>query len=585
MKKSKTMICFLLVCCLLLGLLTACGSSESGTTQENAPASEEVSNAESSPAQSTETQTQPSAEAETAGESPEAETEQDTEAQTLSEPEPFVLPIVDEPTTLTLWMRTEPFTLAYPEIDINNVTFYKEMEDRTGIHLDIQGVVAFQADEQFNLMMVSDEYTDMIARFKTFYSAGVDAGIDNEIIIDLAELMDEYMPNYQYVLANNDTFRRDSTSADGHIGAANTLNYKTEGEQIGPVIRQDWLDELGMAAPVTYDEYYEVLKAFQANGHEGALALRWNGINSGSYLLAGFGAAGFYDDTAVAVPFLNIAGTVEFGPIMEGYKDYLILMNQWYAEGLIYSDFMSLDTSTYPQNLSNGTFGIAVVDRGQFTSTQLALESIDPDANLVGCKDARQNAEDVLHIQYIDHSVSDGYSITTSCDIPEIAAQYLDYLYTEEGSILAGYGVEGEGLTYDADGNPQMSELILHNETYPCTPAMVLYSSYGAPGVYDGSRYMGAYDQRTQEAVAIWDEDDQDWLYPYNASLTLEESETYAPILNDIYTYVSEMTLKFITGAEDPEAGWDDYVATIEAMGVDTIIEIKQTALERYLEN
>ncbi len=78
---------------------------------------------------------------------------------------------------------------------------------------------------------------------------------------------------------------------------------------------------------------------------------------------------------------------------------------------------------------------------------------------------------------------------------------------------------------------------------------------------------------------------DKDWLYPYNASLTLEESETYAPILNDIYTYVSEMTLKFITGAEDPETGWDDYVATIEAMGVDTIIEIKQTALERYLEN
>lgn len=136
---------------------------------------------------------------------------------------------------------------------------------------------------------------------------------------------------------------------------------------------------------------------------------------------------------------------------------------------------MSLDSSTYPQNLSNGTFGIAVVDRGQFTATQLALESADPGASLVGCKDARQNA------------------------------------------------------------------------------------------------------------VELWGEDDQDYLYPYYASLTVLESEEYASIESDIYTYVGEMTLKFITGAADPETEWDDYVATIEGMGVERIAEMKQDALERYL--
>lgn len=575
MKNVKRIVCLGLTAALTACLLTGCGG---GSAQSSGTAAQ------------SETQVSAVSDAAPVQESTAAATEASTleEAASIQEelpekPGEFALPITDTPTTLTLWMRTEPFTIAYPEIDVTNSTFYQEMERRTGIHLDITGVIAFQADEQFNLMVAGGDYTDMIGRFKTFYTAGIDAGIENNVIIDLGELMDEYMPNYQYALATNDTFRRDCTSAEGFIGAANTLFETTEGEQIGPVIRQDWLEEAGMESPVTYDEYYEVLKAFQDNGHDGALALRWSGINSGSYLVAGFGAAGFYDDTAVAVPFLNIDGTVEFGPVMDGYREYLKLMNQWYQEGLIYHDFMSLDSSTYPQNLSNGTFGIAVVDRGQFTATQLALESADPGADLVGCKDARQNADDVLHIQYVDHHVSDGYSITTACQTPELAAQYLDYLYTEDGSILAGYGIEGEGLTYDENGKPQMSDMILHNDTYPCTPAMVLYASYGAPGIFDGSRYMAAYDERTQNAVELWGEDDQDYLYPYNASLTVTESEEYASIESDIYTYVGEMTLKFITGAADPETEWDDYVATIEGMGVARIIEMKQDALERYL--
>lgn len=89
----------------------------------------------------------------------------------------------------------------------------------------------------------------------------------------------------------------------------------------------------------------------------------------------------------------------------------------------------------------------------------------------------------------------------TACENVEVSTRNLDYLYTVEGSILADYGVEGEGLTYDENGKPQMSELIRHNEKYPCIPVMVLYASYGAPGIYDGSRYMAAYDERTRKAL------------------------------------------------------------------------------------
>ena len=588
MKKFR-IFSLLLAVCLILSLLGACGSN--GSTAASTTEEEATSTAEA-PSSAAETEEAPAQETEETDAAIQTSAEETTEAgsvevaeeavEAIPEPEPFTLPITDEETTLTLWMRTEPFTIAYPDITMDTVTFYREMAERTNVNVEITGVIAFQAAENFNLMVASGDYCDMIGRFATFYTAGIDAGIDNGVIIDLSEYFDDYMVNYDYALKTNDTFRRDCTSAEGRVGAANTLYEITEGEQIGPCIRQDWLDELGLDLPVTYDDYYDVLKAFQDAGHDGALALRWNGVNSGNYLIAGFDAAGFFDDTEVSVPFLNIDGEVKFGAIEDGYRDYLELMNQWYSEGLIYQDFYSLDTSTYPENLSNGTFGIAVVDRGQMTSTQLSLEAAQPGADLVGLKDARQNAEDTLHIQYVTYNVSDGYSISTSCQDVETAAKYLDYLYTDEGSVLAGYGVEGEGLEYDAEGNPQFSDLVLHNDDYPCTPAMVKYATYGCPGIYDGSRYMGAYDERTASAVELWGEDDQEYLYPTNAGLTVDESDVYSNIMSEVRTYVQEMTLKFITGAESMDQ-WDTYVQTIEDMGIADAIEIKQDALDRYL--
>lgn len=572
MKKNR-LWAMLLVLCMMLSMFAACGTEETGTPESAEAAS--ISETAEAPAE------EPAIDPVESSTQEPVSTAEETEPE-IPAPEPFELPITEEETTLTLWMRTEPFTIAYPEITMDNATFYKEMAKRTNVNVEITGVIAFQASEQFNLMVASGEYCDLIGRFATFYTAGLDAGIDNSIIVDMGEFMEDYMPNYNYALQTNDVFRRDCTTAEGRIGAANSLFEISEGEQLGPVIRKDWLDDLGLEMPVTYDEYYEVLKAFQNAGHEGSLALRWDGINSGNYLLAGFGAAGFYDDTEVAVPFLNMEGEVVFGAMEEGYREYLQLMADWYAEGLVYQDFFSLDTATYPQNLSNGTFGISVIDRGQFTATQLALEAIDPDADLVGLKDARQNAEDILHIQYVDQTVSDGYSISTSCDNVEVAAKYLDYMYTQEGSILAGYGVEGEGLEYDAEGNPHFSDLVLHNDTYPCTPAMVLYATYGCPGIFDGSRYFEAYDARTLAAIELWGEDEQDWLYPKNASLTVDESEEYAAILSEVRTYVQEMTLKFITGAESLDQ-WDTYCQTLMDMGIEDAIEIKQTALDRYM--
>ena len=50
---------------------------------------------------------------------------------------------------------------------------------------------------------------------------------------------------------------------------------------------------------------------------------------------------------------------MQFGPIQDGFKEYLTLMNQWYNEGLLDPDFAatSSDTNFYSEYLTTGRAG------------------------------------------------------------------------------------------------------------------------------------------------------------------------------------------------------------------------------------
>lgn len=55
-------------------------------------------------------------------------------------------------------------------------------------------------------------------------------------------------------------------------------------------------------------------------------------------------------------------------------------------------------------------------------------------------------------------------------------------------------------------------------------------------------------------------------------------------IENDLYTQVLMMTTKFIVGDTDIESGWEDYLASLEKIGLAELTEIKEAALARWNE-
>ena len=63
---------------------------------------------------------------------------------------------------------------------------------------------------------------------------------------------------------------------------------------------------------------------------------------------------------------------------------------------------------------------------------------------------------------------------------------------------------------------------------------------------------------------------------------TDEENSIRSEYETNIETYCDEMAIKFIEGKESLD-NFEDYVATVESYGLGELLEVHQTAYERFL--
>ena len=66
---------------------------------------------------------------------------------------------------------------------------------------------------------------------------------------------------------------------------------------------------------------------------------------------------------------------------------------------------------------------------------------------------------------------------------------------------------------------------------------------------------------------------------------TAEELETRSTLYTDVYNYLVTAKIQFITGETDIDAGWDAYLAELDKIGLERLLEIEQAAYDRYLGN
>lgn len=361
------------------------------------------------------------------------------------------------------------------------------------------------------------------------------------------------------------------------------------------------MDELGLEIPETIDEWDTLLRAFKEK-----CEYPWTGtqlktggrnVTTGSAWLSAYG---------VAWKWYVEDGTVKWGNAEQGYKEYLTLMNKWYKDGLVDPEFFTNDRKTFEAKVLNYTSGVFNGYTGSNIGVFLdAMKEKDPSFALTSAPYPTVNKGDVAFYGQRDaHMKPDGIGISTTCASVEVAAKWADYAYSAEGYELYNFGIEGESYNwvnvedidpphplyevYSTDGKFPLYSDLVYNNPDGLGVSQVLYNygraSFSGPNIQAPEYILGYLERDVQkEAVFTWAKTEAaEHKYPPMATPTPEESEDLAVIETEMNTFMEEMFVKFISGAE-PLDNFDDYVSTLKRMGLEKAIAIKQAAYDRFM--
>ncbi|MFC5452717.1 type 2 periplasmic-binding domain-containing protein [Paenibacillus aestuarii] len=489
-------------------------------------------------------------------------------------------------TNMTYWVANHAAASAQMKT-FAEMGMYKELEKITGVKVEFQHppLDVQQAKEQFNLMLASSQLPDVIeTSWTTGYPGGPEKAIQDNKIIKLNDLIDQYAPNLKKLLADHPDWKKQVTTDEGSMYMFPFLRGDDKVRVFfGPGIRQDWLDKLGLKMPTTIDEWYTVLKAFKEkdpNGNGKADEIPFyidkDLINTDAPFLGAWGINySFYQD----------GGKVKFGPIQPEYKDFLITMNKWYKEGLLDKDFAAPNDKMFDNKMTTNQLGSSVFFNGGGIGKYAGLmKDKDPNFKLVAAPYPVLKAGDKAIWGQKDFASNGfGAAISTSDKNPIETVKWLDYAYGEKGDLLFNYGIEGVSYKME-NGKPTFLPEILNPPAgVSVQQSLAKYNraTWSAPFVLsDNFQLQYLVYPAQKEALQVWSAPTLERKLPL-ITPTKDESSKFASIMTDIQTYRDEMLLKFIMGVE-PIDNFDKYVKKIQSMGIDDALNIQQAALARF---
>ncbi len=418
------------------------------------------------------------------------------------------------------------------------------------------------------------------------------------------------MPNMQKTFEEYPELEAFVTASDGSIYGLARVSVDLTDRLSRTYMNRKWLENLNLEVPTSIDELYDVLKAFKeqdANGNgdpNDEVPMLYNEIGYSNVENALLNAYGIKMGGMWAPGYLLDAeddGKVYLVNATDAYKEFLKFMHKLFIEGLMEQEAYTITPDEVTSKQQGDVYGFFGCGSAPFV---MANKDISYDAEWVGIAGLTSS----LHSERTAPvtTVVGGdivIAIGANTEHPEEAVKFLDYFYSEEGKLAATGGYEGVTFDYVYDKdldfeNPKMRcpEGYASDEEYRYKAATInggfsvveenavraalfqvpvdtllkesVIKTYGWAAVT-------AYANR-QDGIQFVD------MFP-RIAYTTEESEARLTLFNDINKYMGTAKAQFITGELDIEADWDNYLGTLEQMGLADLLAIEQAAYDRYL--
>ncbi len=497
-------------------------------------------------------------------------------------------PIVDEPLTLRVVANVASLAKAYQDMPI-----IQQIERETGIRFEWDLIPSSDYGDKLAMILGTNDLPDL------FWNASMsDADVMKYgklgMITPIQDYVDDYMPTLKDILSRHPTLKSISYTADGNMYAppsTTSLGFNDEetGQyfEIGAVyplygINKTWIDNLGLKFPETIDELHDVLVAFKeqdANGNGDPndeipfsfMNLFWTADLGGLF-------NAFHLGDSVGHRFVK-DGQLMYTFTQPEYKEAVAYFRTWVEEGLCDEEAFTMDLSAYMAKAKRTPAPV-----GMFAWWEIPeMAGDNADQYVILPPMAGFDGETTYTLNEMPVGWRNSILTTAANKYPKITARLLDYLCQPEVSIQCQWGSIGE--TWEVDENGKFTQLPppagssvgeMRERSAPMGCTIILPEHYGT---------FLDMEPRSQQRL----QDIKDIFHPYFKSretvynplpFTADELLVLSDLEPGIFAYANEKRSEWLYKG-GIEGQWDEYIKTLNKMGLQELLAAYQSAYER----
>ncbi len=399
----------------------------------------------------------------------------------------------------------------------------------------------------------------------------------------------EYLPNYSAFLAENPDVIASTVSADGKMYYIPII-YDAPLTRV-LFIRQDWLDNLGLDMPTTTEEYEQVLIAFRDDDPNG------NGLNDEipffcDYWTEMIRLVTLWDARAYGSADMTTRismdddGNMYHTWMTDEFKVGIENISRWYDEGLIDIEIFTKGTASRKEYIPGDIGGST---RDMIASTSSYHDTVDIEGfNFVVMAPPVTASGNQFEENGRSKVGTNGWAISTSCDPDKVAAlfTYLDFFWSEEGHLLANFGIEGVDYTM-VDGEAIFTDAVLNNSEGKAVNTY-LREDVGAQvniGYFQDFKYELQWTHQVGiDGINMYlEEGYHDVFRMPSVSFEGDDLNTKITLTGEINAFLDENIQSFIVNDWTLIDGqWDNYITQLNNLGAQELVEIYDVAYARF---
>ncbi len=485
--------------------------------------------------------------------------------------------------TIVIFNNSGAFSVSGAEAGSDEAA-YKEMQDyileQTGVKVEIimPPSDASAEKEKLNLLLAGGDQID------AWWDDDWGKYSRDGIIIPLNEYLEAPEAQALWDLWEPWGSWEKVTDSEGKIWAIPRL---TDSVPYPIMYRTDWLDQLGMEIPSTFDEFNDYLYKVKeldpyGNGETIPLMLEKGSSDAGILDRAEYALLGGYVENGNGKWLDEADGKVKPEWIAEGYTDFLKQMNQWYQDGIIHKENFTMDVDTVRGNITKGAVAASAAWYSRVTLTEANTRENIPGFDrekytyAYCANDKGTIGPNGQLMQTLSAASTRGLMISSKCKHPEAVMKFVEWSFEWENYTTEQYGLEGKYWQYNPDSENAKENkdvvLIEGGPTYArdflmslAVPLEVQTTEYDDDGIQEMhnfwlqkrlSDYQATIEPGIENGI-VWDK------------VALAEN---IPSLNDLNTYKDEELIKFVNGTRSFDT-WDAFIEECYSIGLQDYID------------